>query len=458
MATQILPPLTGILQRNADYYQMQWLSDGYPGQRRESQVWAHPIYGAYALKDYLQQWEHAPSEELQTALRTVAAAVLARMEPHEDGLVFWYEESLDSARAVERHYSALTQGYYAIYLARAGVVVNDPALLEAADRVFASLTVPVERGGVYSPGQEGPVLAEISQQPNSHILNGWQSALTAVMEYAEVSGRAEARDLAHASAREMARLLPLYDAPALRNSRYGLTGFVYARLVFRGAEDGTVTLRDLGVGIPGEGELAVDRIGGRRWQNHLLPQDVSRSEDDHEYRVNGNVVRLNVVLSRVGFPVPNRLRAHVQSPGGVVDVQLQCGRYDPLTVSQADKTWTTVARVDCPAGPSWLDVALPWDVADLVAYPTNFAKKIDGNQTNIYHWRHISRLYHLAKGTGIPELAEWGDTWQRYVGQWHSMSVYEGLYIGIGDRVTPIHNDARTLPKRSPAPVDSRSG
>lgn len=445
MVAVTMPQLTGPLHRNADYYRMQWLPDGYPGQRNGEEVWAHPIFGAYALKDFLEQLRRRPSAELREATRRVATAALARMQPHEGALVFWYEESPKISRAVERHYSGLTQAYYAVSLARAGQLLEDQALLEAAEGVFLSLTVPVEKGGVLSSGQVGPSIAEISQHPNSHILNGWQSALVSILEYVAVTGRAEARELAQDSAQEMARLLPLYDAPGLRNSRYGLSGFVYVRLVFRASEPAPVSVRGIRVAIPGHGELPVNRVGGRRWENHILPQDVGEAQDGVLPLV-ANVVRLNVVLSRVSYPEMNRLLCQVNGPEGVVEVQVHRGRYDPMMVSQTDNSWVTVARVDCPAGSSLVDVPLPWDVADLVAYPTNFAKKIDGRATNFYHMAHVNRLRELAASTGIRALAEWADVWLRYVGEWRSMPIYDNLFVTWGSGVVPVSEAGRKLP------------
>lgn len=365
--TRRMPPLTGELARQESYYRLTWLSDGYPGRREEARVWAHPLYGAYALLDYLDQMERRPSAELRGALSRVAGAAVARMRPHEDALVFWYEQDDDNSRAAQPYYSGLTQSHYAAHLARAGVVLGDPSLMQAAHSAFASLTIPVEKAGVYSAGLSGPHIAELSQQPRNYILNGWQSALAAIVQYANLTSRADARQLARDSAQEMARLLPLYDAPALRNSRYSLSGFVYARLIFRGADRSGVTLGRVRLAIPGEGVLPVDRVGGSRWDNHVLPQDVEAV--DGALRPAGNLVRLNLVLSRISYPQPNRLLGEVTGPGGVVEVQVQRGRYDPRSSSQTDRAWATVARVERPSGTSTIDVPLPWDLADLVAYP-----------------------------------------------------------------------------------------
>lgn len=448
MPRKPMPPLTGVLRRNADFYGLEWLPDAYPGRRRGPEVWAHPLYGAYALKDYLEQFDQRPSAELRRALRTVARASLARMSSHEGALVFWYDEDQTGARGLERHYSGLTQGYYAVHLARAGQVLGDAALTEASRQVFASLTVPVDRGGVLSHGEAGPVIAELSQEPNSYILNGWQSALAAVARYAALTESTEASQLARDSAREMARLLPLYDAPEYRTSRYGLSGFVYARLIFRGAEPDAVAVRHLRLQIPGGGTMPADRLGGRRWENHVLPQDVQPGSGD-VLRPVSNLIRVNLVLSRISFPRPNRLLAEVSGPGGLVEVQLQRGRYDPLTVAQTDRTWVTVARVECRPGTSTVDVPLPWDVAELVAYPTNFAKLLDGQQTNVYHLTHIERLRELAAATGVRELAEWADTWLRYVGEWEDLPIYRDLHLRWGSATVPVLGFRRALPVSS---------
>lgn len=444
MTETVMPELTGNLKRNAAYYRPTWLPDGYPGRQDGDQVWAHPLYGVYALKDYLEQHALRPSQELRDAIHRVAHAAVARMEPHEGALVFWYEETGDVSRAVERHYSGLTQGYYAHQLAQAARVLDNHSLAEAADRAFAALTVPVERQGVLAPGVLGPSIAEIAQVPNSYILNGWQSALAAILDYAELTESVAARELATASAQEMARLLPLYDAPALKNSRYGLTGFVYARLVFRGTEPGDVSIRHVEVEIPGEVSLPVAQVGGRRWQNHVLPQDVEEAAGE-EYTPASNVLRMNLVLSRISFPQVNRLLFEVTSPGTSVEVQLHCGRYDPKTAAQVESEWVTVARVDCPDGAAEVDVPLPWDVADLVVYPTNFAKVIDGNPTNVYHMIHIDRLRRLGSATGVRGFHEWADTWLRYIGEWRTMPIYDGLYVRGGKGTIPVAEAGRKM-------------
>lgn len=437
MTTTPMPPLTGNMVKNGDYYRLEWMPDGYPGRRDESTVWAHPIYGAYALKDYLSQYQRRPSAELHTALTSVARAAVARMESFEDALVFWYEKDVTHARFTHRGYSGLTQAYYALNLARTARVLNDPTLRSASDRVFRSLLITTDRGGVLAEGRRGPSVAEFPQEPNSYILNGWLSALCAIDEYADVAGSSAARDLVRASAVEVTERLPQYDVPALCTSRYGLSGFVYCRMVFRQLDGRRVQVINPRLVIPGEPDVRIEEVGGPRWVSHAVEADVKAARSEL-IEVYDNQLRLNVVMSRASYPQPNRLKCQLSGPATTVEVQMQTGRYDPLTVASVDRTWVTIARLECSQGNSKLDVALPWDVADLVAYPTNFAKRIDSRNVNIYHQVHINRLRELHGLVRLPELAEWADTWSRYLSQWKDLPVYAGLHARGPEGLVPV--------------------
>ena len=68
-------------------------------------------------------------------------------------------------------------------------------------------------------------------------------------------------------------------------------------------------------------------------------------------------------------------------------------------------------------------------MVDLTAYPTNFIKKIEGKNTNVYHVIHILRLRSLAEWTGNPVFTQWADKWQGYVCDWSTMAIYKGLSV-----------------------------
>lgn len=398
-----------------DYYNIVFLEDGYPGQRKDDgEVWAHPIYGVYVLNDYLDQYRNEPTEELREGIRTVAEAAVSRMDKYEGTLVFWYPAGIRS-RMFEATYSGLTQSYYASSLHRAGEALDAPELVEAAAEVFDSMTIPPEDGGVMYEDEHGVSFAEVPQEPNSYVLNGWQSALFSMQEYADLSGSKEAARLVQDSAANMERLLPLYDYPEISNSRYGLTGFTYLRLVFDETPDALTNVR---IDQGGQGTQPLEVGEGSRWEHYVLADDMNGS------RPAAASVWLNTVLTLADG---NELLFEVD-PGNAstVIVEALVGQYDPLTSSPVDGQWETIATRDVS---SHVGVEIPDEVVARVVQATSFTKELEGEQVNVYHSIHINRLRELADLTGLDAFSEWADRWEGYVCDWAEMSLYEGLMV-----------------------------
>jgi hypothetical protein len=428
-----LPALSPSLERLRAFYRMETLPDGYPGRREEeSSITAHPIYGTYVLFDYVKQYARNPTTDLRDAIRVVARAAIDRMEPVEGGLAFYYETDAHAiSRQPERHYSGLTQAYYAVALYRAFLATGDPGLETAARACYRSLLVPARRGGVLYRWRGGVGIAEVPTTPRDLILNGWLSILHSVGEYARLSRDRGAQSMLNLSARTMARLLPLYDVPELANSRYSLTGPVYLRVKF-GSRIAGVTLRRCRTVIPTEGDLGFDlRPTGTRWQNYLTHPD-----EDVEDNVGGSVrlrrsaLRLNAVLSLVSHPDENKIAFTIETPRPMpLTLLAYVGTYDPLTSAPVDRRWVEMDSVSVEAGRHAVRMKLPWKDVHLVAYPTNFIKRIDGQPTNVYHMIHIKRLRELHEMTGMEELGAWADRWEDYVLRWSRMPRYRGLHV-----------------------------
>jgi hypothetical protein len=201
--------------------------------------------------------------------------------------------------------------------------------------------------------------------------------------------------------------------------------------------------------IPGEPDVQIEEVGGPRWVSHVVEADVKTARS-RLIEVYDNQLRLNVVMSRASYPQPNRLTCQLSGPATTVEVQMQTGRYDPLTVASVDRTWVTIARLECSEGNSEVDVALPWDLADLVAYPTNFAKQIDSKNVNIYHQVHINRLRELHGLVRLRELAEWADTWSRYLSRWKDLPIYAGLHARGPGGLVPVSDLVGKVLVRTP--------
>jgi hypothetical protein len=428
-----LPAFGPGLERLRPFYRIETLPDGYPGRRADDgSITAHPIYGTYVLIDYIKQYAGNPTTELRDAIALVARASIERMEPVEDGIAFFYEpESHPISRQPERHYSGLTQAYYAVALYRAFQATGDSDFEAASHACYRSLLVPSKKGGVLYRWRQGVAIAEVPTAPRDLILNGWLSILHSVADFARLSGDRGARSLLRRSAHTMAALLPLYDVPELANSRYSLTGPLYLRVKFGGRIDG-VTLRRCRMSIGNEGELPFsDTVESTRWRNYLThPEEDVEAEGGATLRLRRTALRLNAVLSLISYPDENEVAFTIDTPRPLpVTLSAYVGTYDPQTSAPIDRRWVEVCSISAPSGRHAVRLKLPWKAVHLGAYPTNFIKRIEGKPTNVYHMIHIKRLRELYGLTEISELATWADTWEDYVLRWNRMPRYRGLHV-----------------------------
>jgi hypothetical protein len=199
-----------------EYYGLVYKgSDAYPRRERDGVV--HPMYGAYAIADYLDQREATGKTRFLAAAVAVADASLGRMRPFRGGLVFWYEPGMVTPRQ-RRVYSGLAQARYLDGFRRLHEATGERRFGKAAEGVFRSIALPVRRGGVLAQHPAGgTVIEELPEREPSYILNGWLTALVICAEYG-------AHEFVEESLVALRRLLPLYDLPDEANSLYALHG------------------------------------------------------------------------------------------------------------------------------------------------------------------------------------------------------------------------------------------
>jgi hypothetical protein len=450
----LMPSLSADFQpRFYGFYKGVFLADGYPGRRLEGDTLvAHPIYGVYVLNDYTTQLrlsvDNDEQASLRTAIRMVADSAIARMEEvgQTDALGFYYEPDWGlGARITERHYSGLTQAYYALALERVAQVLDDPLYSDAARRVYASLLVPASDGGVMIPSATGPAFAELPSEPESYVLNGWLSVLSTMINYGETVQDPSVIETVASSADRLVELLPLYDVPALANSRYGLTGFVTVRV--RASESGvavkTVTL-DINEGEP----IDVPATDGEegRWSTYRFEEDFDGG------MLRGSSFRANLVLSMVAFPETNELSLELGAEAGTAEFELeaQVGRYDPAWTGPIDRGWEVIS--DGVVEGNRVTFELEWEKLGPVIYPTNFAKDIDGESANVYHLIHVNRLRTLAEALSMPELSVWADQWEAAVCDWDVLDVYDGFAVSVKGRTVPVEDVDEAFDWCAPSP------
>lgn len=417
-----MPPFSkNFDKKSRDYYHIDFLYDGFPGKRSNGKTKAHPIYAVYVIDDYFIQYESTRRAKYKQAIIKVADASLERMQDFKGSLVFWYEADNNNARGYKKHYSGLTQGYlmntfYSVYL-----LTGNEKYRKAAYKVFKSLTIPVEKGGVLYRSAYGTSIEEVPLQPNGWILNGWQSSIYSLSEYAKASNEKEAKILLNKNINTMAKLLHLYDAETYANSRYSLSGFTYLKLEF---ENKDIDVRNINVEVPKEGQFPVESTEKLRWRNFIFKEDIRNV--DGIIKPNNKHFRINIVMSRISYPYTNRLNLSVSSKNNNrLIVKIYSGQYSPQASGQVNGDWQELKSIKLAKGKSDVKVDIPWKKAELVAGPTNFNKKLGKKKYNVYHFIHIKRLKEIYEISKNPIFLKYANKWEKYSKQWSSMPIYK---------------------------------
>jgi len=423
------PPLPEKRRAVYEYYNLAFLPDGFPGKEIEDgRVVPHPIYGTYIINDYLRCYRENKEERYLRAARRMADLSIARMERFEDALVFWYRPEDGLLYYPHRVYSSLTQSHYLLLFAQIYQLTGEKKYLEAAELVLKSLTIPTDRGGVLLRyGEDGAIMEEVPQKVPAAILNGWLSATLQVVEYWEITQSEEAKALYERNLKALTELLPVYDVPEVLNSRYRLSGFDYFRLQFQHGISGEIV--DPKVVIPTVGSSAIGFDSGNRWGNYFM-QGVD--EKSGRMRIEGNRIQGNIVLSMISTPEPNRFETTIITDRATsVTLQLGDGQYDPLTTGLRVTGWVDIETVALRSGENRLSISIPWRKVRLVAYPTNFRKKVGGRFHNSYHFLHVISLYDLHRRTPRKQFRDYWEKWLGYTKQWAGVSPYKDADIRL---------------------------
>lgn len=431
------PPLSGRLVWLTAAVRIRPGPDGYPERWRNDRWLCHPMDGRYLIDDYVDSYDERRSSELARAVERVAMASLRRMSEFQGALVFWYEPHVAVRRAGNRRtYSGLTQAYYARSFANAARICGSRPLASAADRCFDSILIPAPSGGVLYDRPEGIAIAQVPSAPRDLVLNGWLSSLVALHEYGRLRHRADAHRLVERSAAYLVQLLPLYDVPRYRTSRYALTGVLRAELRLS-PKPARTSIHSASIDVPDEGRFEL-LLGDRgHWESHLWPSHVAGER--YPVEVRGSTVRANLVLSRVGHPARHRVDIDLEvSEATECTLYAHLGRYDPSRASAVDRTWSPIERRSLAPGRTRLTFELPSRALDLVAAPTNFGKVIGDREVNSYHPIHVRRLRQLAERLQMRELDAWAAKWAGYMSDRSRMPLYRGRAALIDGSVVDV--------------------
>jgi hypothetical protein len=279
-------------------------------------------------------------------------------------------------------YSALTQAWYVRALCKLKELRPGKYQAEIR-RAFASLLIPLERGGVLLKKDYGWIVEEYPHQPPLYTLNGWMTAIRFVMEAVEIlqrTGVDSAGFIAH-NLDALEHLLPRYDAGFCLNSRYNLTGFTRFRLV----ADRPAALKCDGFEIRVAGEAPM--------QAELAPQGKPNRWSCFLERRTDRLLQFNIVRSLSGHPAPTVFRAVLSTDRPCrVRAFIADGDYDPMLTAMPSSRWVELSLSELVSGRFEFTGAIPFDDRNMFAYPTNFKKKFDRVCYNVYHVVVPSRM------------------------------------------------------------------
>jgi hypothetical protein len=185
----------------------QWLSGGLGGDRVGPDgvvyrfFWSHG-YVFHPLANFARLNSLAASGDA-AATDQLAQALLARAVQLGPKLVWEYEFPWASGRAPWT--SGMAQAVAAQALARAGNLLSDPALLDAADAAYAAIP------GLLSPGSPAKPWVSLYSFDRTPVLNAQLQAALSVADYAAITGDEDAASFADSLSASADQLLPRFD-------------------------------------------------------------------------------------------------------------------------------------------------------------------------------------------------------------------------------------------------------
>jgi hypothetical protein len=210
-------------------------------------------------------------------------------------------------------------------------------------------------------------------------------------------------------------LLPRYDCPNYRNSRYSLSTPLYLRLRLLTSKS-AIALQSLEFSLGDAMSFGLEDEGDTRWDDYVFKKDVA-SRDGTRISFRSCTARFNVVASQ--FSTPNSVSFAMASPVfGRLVLEGYMGAYDPLTSAPVGGDWKRLGAVWLYRRLQKCRFAIPGSAMDLVGYPTNFAKVLDGRNQNVYHVTHIRRLEEISTYQDRAVFREYALKWRSYIEAW----------------------------------------
>jgi hypothetical protein len=378
---------TFILRDHLPYYGYAFLED-------EDAYVVHPMrLGRFLL-------DNRSSPEIDAF---VAAARGVAVDLPNGGLAWYYPRHFLNARMLGPYlrYSGISQGTLLSGMTAVGLA--DPAVgLAPARRVFEAMRFPFEQGGVNLADRAILEMPSFRAAPEI-VLNGWLDALLHLADFVRETGDRDASAFLAENVAFLAEVLPAFDVPEHRISRYSDLSPYRLRLTLERPQD-AAGLRVLY--LPRHDRLPSLLVPLTTLDNPGKPSPY----DNQIVATNGRVLHAWVSCSRL-------YTTYVLSPGASLAATVNTGVVDPLR-SAPGVGGETVELEGRATGDGSYVVVDPSDARLTCGYPTNFMKNGD---TNFYHVYHVVSLMLLARSIDdLPgpierALLEWADRWLGYI-------------------------------------------
>lgn len=409
-------PLSSKRQIVYSYYALCFDNFGCPMKQIKDRQVFHPILPPYLVLDYLALWRKTDDMSCVEYAAFIMDEALKRAESDRDEIIFLYKPETGLSSMPTSFYSALTQSWYLRTLVDLGKFYPGRYQKELV-RVYHSLLLPLEDGGVLLKKPWGWIVEEYPHHPPLYTLNGWMTAVISVIDCRQALAEhgINADKFIEQNLDAIEHLLPLYDAGFCFNSRYQLSGFTRLKLQTK-AVCPNLSCSDLVIVVPGETPIEIASE---------VPTEKTYRWTSYLERKSDRILQFNVVLSLSGYPEPCRFMGKIHSDVATsAKVLLADGDYRPDLTGAPTERWLEVGTIDLVEGSNTVDIEVPYVGNSTFAYPTNFKKKIGDLHYNAYHFIHILDLAKLYSYSRRQIFSDYARKWLEYIEEWSNMGIF----------------------------------
>lgn len=406
------------------FYKLWFMQDGYPGKRMDDgSISAHPIYGAYIVHDYLRLFKETKEKKYIEAAKKVADATLSHMQnvPNFNAIAFYYEDYKNLSYHAGKFYSGLTQARYLTPLFRLFKITKEEKYNTAVIKILNSLTVPQSKGGVCIQTSFGIAIEEYPHNIPTYVLNGWTTIIMELLSYSHQSKNTRAHELALKNIATLEKIINRYDCPEISLSRYQLTGFCYLKVISQAPK----ILRVNNVATYIDHKKYGMGATNNRWNNFVCDNDI----DENRYAKNRQVL-MNVVLSQINDTqmIEFEIESKSTKPGKL-DFYISYGDYNPFVSAMPTKRWIWLDQYAIQPGINKVALQVENKNLPMIGYPTNFTKKLEDGNYNVYHWMHIHNFKKINKYYESIKLEYIKKKWMEYIKEWRRVDSLDAKNI-----------------------------